>query len=136
MVVESLTLAKELGLDGDAAQKLFDARHGASSKETKRIVDASNQVAQKWIENIVSDKEFGGEKVQENIKIAQRVIEKFGTPQLRELFNQTHLGNHPELMRVFYRIGLGMKDDRVITGDGTAPAGQTTIAKTLYPNMK
>jgi hypothetical protein len=134
-------IAKELGLPQEKAQRLVDLgakmaqKHGAS---VQQHVEAAQT---KWLDAAKSDKEFGGEKLQENLAVAQKAM-KFASPELKTLLNESKLGNHPEVIRWMIRVGKAMSEDKPIPA-GSIPAapavGPTPIeqlAKQLYPDHK
>lgn len=97
--------------------------------------DAANQFAdqvEQWGESLKTDKEFGGDKYDANMASAKSVIDKFGTPELTQLLNESGLGNHPEMVRFVYRISQPMKDSPVFTGGGTGTDTRTFTEK-MYP---
>jgi hypothetical protein len=101
--------------------------------EAKRIqaeADAHVTLVKSWADTVQADKELG---VPENQAIARKTIETFGTPELRNLLNSTGMGNHPEFVKLAYRIGKAISEDGFVRGG--APAGEQTAAKTLFPNM-
>ena len=62
-------------------------------------------------------------------------LDQFGTPELREALDQTGMGSHPEVIRVFSRIGAAISEGKVITGGiGTQDADKTQ-AEVMYPSM-
>jgi len=81
-----------------------------------------------------SDKEIGGDSFTPSVKHAQNAINKFGTPELKSALDSYGMGNHPELVRVFARIGKAMAEDTHVGGNaGGAEADQS---KRMFPNMK
>ena len=68
------------------------------------------------------DKEFGGEKLSENLSTAKKALDQFGTPELRSLLNESGLGNHPEFIRFMFRAGKSISEDRYVgQANGAAP---------------
>jgi hypothetical protein len=121
-------IAKELKLPKDGAQRLIDkvapviaARQSELIKETVKV----------WETQAKADKEFGGDKFAENIGIANKAYDTFGTPELKELLNKSGLSNHPEVIRTFYRAGKAMSEDTFVSGK-TAPSGEKSHADRLY----
>lgn len=123
-------VAKELGLSQEAAQKVVDAVGPQMAAAQKAQLEA---IRNEWTQSTRADKELGGDKLAENLTVAKNAVETFGTPELRALLNDTGLGNHPEIIRAFYRVGQKISGSNVIPGAaGTAPA---SVAATLYPNQ-
>lgn len=131
-VVESFSeIARELNLSQDAAQKVLDKMAPViQSQQMDRIEAARTQ----WLEDAKVDKEFGGEKLQENLGLAKKALDAFATPELRVLLNESGLGNHPEVIRVFVRAGKAISEDRLVTGAQGGQTSGTNDFKRLYPN--
>lgn len=126
---EFTAIAKELKLDQAAAQKLADV----GAKMAQRQVEAHAKLVESWAEQVKTDNEIGGDKLAENLGVARKALEAFGTPGLRDVLNATGLGNHPEVIRAFYKVGKAISEDRFVGG---APKGGTDDpAKKLFPNM-
>ena len=93
-------------------------------------------VTQGWLDQSSSDKEFGGERLDANLAVAKTALDKFGTPELKQLMNQTGLGNHPELIRFFYRAGKAISEDTYVgghkEGEGDRPKNFNDFAAKLY----
>lgn len=109
--------AKELGLSNEAAQKLLE-RDAAQAKGFQDSAKAQlAELSTKWVDAIKADKEIGGESFKGSVEAAHRALEKFGSDALRQALNETGLGNHPELVRTFARIGKAMSEDKFHSGE-------------------
>ena len=122
-------VAKELNLPQDKAQKVLDVMAPAIAE---RQAAALQTMSAEWAESARTDTEYGGEKLTENLAVAKVALEKFATPEFTKLLNDTGLGNHPEVLRVFYRAGKAISQDTVVAGK-QAPAPADRLA-TLYDN--
>lgn len=127
-------VAKELGLSQEQAQRLADIgikqAQGQAAKQTQVLTDAG----ERWATEARADKEFGGEKFEENLGLAKKAVDAFGTPELKTLLNETKLGNHPEVLRFMVRAGKAISQDR-FEGGRAAPAGEKRSAEDrLYGN--
>ncbi len=122
--------AQELKLSQKDAQRLADIGVKMQMKQQ----EAYRKTQQEWIEQSKTDKEFGGEALKENLGIAKKAMEAFATPDLRKLLNESGLGNHPEVVRHFIRVGKAISEDgRVVTGSRSGlPADP---AKRMFPNQ-
>jgi len=129
-VLESFsTVAKELNLPQDQAQKVIDAMAPAiAANQAKQIEAARTQ----WADEARADAEFGGDHLQENLAHAKRAMDTFATPKLKELLDTSGLGNHPELIRFMVRAGKAIGEDQLVTGSQAGAASHD--AKRLYPN--
>lgn len=121
-------VAKDLNLPQDAAQKVLDKMAPViQARQMEQFEAARNQ----WAEATKADKEFGGEKLDENLATAKKALDTFGTPEFRALLNESGFGNHPEVIRVFYRAGKAISEDRFVAGSGKGPQAD---ARRLYSN--
>jgi hypothetical protein len=124
-------VSKELNLPQEAAQKVLDKMGPVLAQ---RQVEAMEAAKTEWVETSKADKEFGGEKLNENLAVAKKALDQFATPELRSLLNDSGLGNHPELIRAFYRVGKAISEDGFVAG-GLAKGNADSVAQRLYPNM-
>jgi hypothetical protein len=113
--VESLkAYAKDKGLSKDQAQELLNQRHDAKEDMVKGYKSEQETLRTQWLDAAKNDKEFGGQHFAQNVEFAKRSLEKFATPGIVEYLNQTGLGNNPEVIRLFYRIGKSMSNDSIV----------------------
>lgn len=120
-------VAKELNLPQDQAQKVLDKMAPVIAA---RQVEQLQAARIEWAEAAKVDKEFGGEKLAENLAVAKKALNAFGTPELRMLLEESGLGNHPEVIRVFYRAGKVISEDRFVAG--SAGKSNPGDARRLY----
>lgn len=128
-------LARELNLSQEKAQKVTDLGAKLAQKWGAQQAEAIQTVAAEWAAASTSDKEFGGDKLDENLAVGKKALEAFGTPELKTLLNESRLGNHPEVIRFMYRAGKAISEDRMVTGGAGPATAATTTAKALYPNQ-
>ncbi|GAL57161.1 hypothetical protein EV102420_06_00350 [Pseudescherichia vulneris NBRC 102420] len=123
-------IARELNLTNEQAQKMVDL-YGTQilPMVQKQQAEAWQKTTEQWAADVKADKEIGGDKLTANIGVAQRALETFGTPDLKEYLNASGLGNHPELIKVFVKVGKAMSEDGMVTGK---ESGQRTAAEVLY----
>lgn len=120
--------AKDADLTQDQAQKLLEKMAPAMVARQNAAIE---QARQQWVADAKADKEFGGDKLPENLGVAKKAMDQFGSPELKSLLEQSGLGNHPEVIRFFFRAGKAISEDRVVTGSAR---GQAFDARSLYPN--
>jgi len=126
-------VAKELNLPQDAAQKVLDKMGPVINAQ--RVESVAKAKAQ-WIESSKTDAEFGGEKLAENLAVAKQALDTFGSPELSKLLSESGLGNHPELIRAFYRAGKAISQDKFVPAGTGGSSGARDAAATLFPNQK
>lgn len=97
-----------------------------------------NQVVQ-WGKDAEADKEFGGAKFQENMGGVAKVIDRWGTPELKQFCEESGIGNHPEFLRMLHRIyrDVGAEDSFGHRREPQGTEGKTEAdrARRLYPSM-
>lgn len=123
--------AKELNLPKDAAQAIVDK---VAPLMAQRQAEAMSSLASEWQNQSRDDPEFGGDKLYENLATAKKAMDTLGTPALKALLESTGLGNHPELIRMFWRAGQQLSEDRFVPAGGTAPQPRDPAAL-LFPSM-
>lgn len=122
-------IAKELGLTQEQAQKLVDIYPQIQQQQAEAW---SKQIAE-WGEQVKADKEIGGDKFNASVGLAQRALDQFGNPELREYLNASGLGNHPALVRFCAKVGKSMAEDSFVVPN---QGGQRSAADILYGNKE
>jgi hypothetical protein len=110
-------VAKDLNLTNESAQKVIDKIAPALAEKFERNVAAARA---QWETDTRSDTEIGGDKLDQNLGVARKALESFGTPALKELLNTSGLGNHPEVVRLLVRAGKAISEDSMVSGTGTS----------------
>ncbi len=100
--------AKESGLSQEKAQKMFTAMRTEADGYVRQ---RTRELAAQWAEQSRTDSEFGGANFKENLGKIAAAYDQFATPQLKSLLDASGLGNHPEVMRMFYRVGKALAQD-------------------------
>lgn len=127
MFAQAEPVLRELNLTNEQASKLASviAAHRASE------VEAHVQQVQEWGKQAAADAEIGGKAFPENVELARSALAAHGTPELKALLDSTGLGNHPEVIRFFTRVGRTVpKEDGVARGERSG--GEKSLAERLY----
>lgn len=130
---EFATLAKELNLSQAGAQKLVDLAMKHSSADAKAQADAVAASRAGWIETAKADKEYGGAEFDKNGAVAVSAIQRFGTPALKALLDESGLGDHPEMIRFAWRVGRAIAEDSHVAGGGDGGA-KRSLEQVAYGN--
>jgi hypothetical protein len=115
-----------LQLGAEKAKKDFEADQAAMDKVQDELREAAR-----------TDPEFGGEKFEENLGIAKKALDAFGSPELTEYLQLSGAGNHPEVIRAFVKVGKAISEDRLVSpesGHGTG-GPKKSREEVMYPNM-
>lgn len=126
-------LAKDLNLTQEAAQAMLGKMAPAMQARQAEVKQATMA---EWETQSKGDKEFGGAKLTDNVALAQKALQQFGTPELSTLLKESGLGNHPEIIRAFYRAGKAISEDgSFVSGVAKNPGGESA-AQRMFPSMK
>jgi hypothetical protein len=132
-ITELKGLAAELQLTPEQAQKIADLGAKQAVRWAENAQTMHVEAVQAWTEAAQADPDIGGAKFAENLAIAKQAFDQFGTPALKQLLDESGLGNHPEIIRWAYKAAKALSDDVVIPGDRDAQV-QTDKFKTMFPN--
>lgn len=118
--------AREAGLSQEAADIVLNkiAPHLAQ-QQAARLAEARND----WAQQSRADAEFGGEKLDENLAVAKKAVEALASPELKTLLEQSGLGNHPEIIRLFYRAGRSLSQDGFVGGRAAQTDAQSIFSE-------
>lgn len=140
-LIEAATpIFKDMGLSNDQANKLMPI----AAQMAQRIGDNLNQqildsVATEranWLNTAKNDTEIGGQNWDASLVTAAKGLDTLGFVKgspLRNLLDESGLGNHPEMIRAFVKVGKAIGEDGFERGAGSAAIIRDK-AEILYPN--
>jgi len=107
--------AHRLGLNKQqfAGLSRYLANQATSYKENR--AENTQQAMQESVKHL--QQEFG-QAYQQNITHAQEAVKRFGGESLIRALDETGLGNNPELVKTFAKIGRMIAEDEVLGGGG------------------
>lgn len=118
-VEQIAAFAKAQGLSQTQAQAILNREsQAAASLEASQATLLKDQ-AQTWLDTAAKDPEIGGEAFPRHAELTKRFTDTFGSEALRQALDATGLGNHPEFIRLAYRVAQTMTDDQWVTGKTT-----------------
>lgn len=126
---------QEMKATNEQAQALTNIAAGMVSKVMKANADAHNKQVQDWHDATV--KEFGAkgkEDFDQKVGIAQKALNKFMSPEERQMIRHYGFGNFPALFRMAHAIGLTMKEDTITTQGNQGDGKEETLGQTWYGN--
>jgi len=131
--------AKTQQLTQEQAQSVLE-RSIASEKDSIAAFEAQQAedlqaLKQGWLDETMADKELGGDNQKEVLAGAKQVVDQFGSKGLNALFDQSGLGNHPEMIRLLHSISKVVSEDTFINGS-QRPGQQKTTAQIMFPNSQ
>lgn len=119
-----VAVARDAKLAPEVVQKIADI---AAQRELTRATEFRAQV-EAWGAAVKADKELGAP---EALASAVKVVDSFGTPELKSLLAESGLGNHPELVRFVQKIAKAMSEDTIHAGS-TRSGTSLSAASVLY----
>src|SRR6266550_5917625 len=107
---EFRTAAHASGLQPRQAQGLLDWFNKTQTERlsayTKGMEEGVGKLKTEW-----------GTKFDEKVGMAARAVKELGGDELKTMLEETGLGNHPVLVKLFAKIGESMMVDTIIAGD-------------------
>ncbi len=94
----------------------------------ERLQAQATKASNEWAEQT---KQKYGDQLPTVLATAARAVQQFGGNELRDLLDQTGLGNHPVLVDAFSKAGALLKEDKSVPSNGAAPTDKT-FADALY----
>ena len=127
---------RELNLSNEQANKLMPVAKDFAERTAERtlaqIVEAGAAQKKEWHDAFKADPEIGGAKSDETEHLAAKGLDALGYPQghdFRKALTETGFGNHPEMIRVFRRIGEMVGEDGFVRPDGAKQSDQPTESR-------
>jgi len=134
LLAEATPLLKDLGATQEQAQKLIDF-------QTKTLTDFADAQTKAWTDQLgewktarENDAEYGKGKYDASLAAARSAMRTIGGTELVTALEETGMGNHPEMIRVFYRLSKVIGEDTLNFGEGSVEGGKT-LADKLFPNQ-
>lgn len=116
-------------------QALIDLQANLATKASEAGSQRWTEQQQTWQTEIQNDKDLGGANLPKTVANIGRVMDKFGTPELRNWMNETGLGNHPMLIRLFNSLGAQFGEGTALPPGGSTSGGaERTHAQRIFGN--
>lgn len=137
---------KDLGLTQDQAQKLVSWYADQQIKSAEAPTKAIAEMRANWLAAAKADPVLGPKWESVGADIS-KYLNTLGSPEevsaLREAFNVTGAGDHPAIIKAFYRAAQAHIEGKPVSGSGPSPAGQSapgaaarpTGAQAMYPHL-
>lgn len=116
---------KAAGLNQDAAQKLVNL----VVERDKRVEKAQYDQADQWAKEFM--KQPGAK---EELAYAAKARE-FVTPGLREMLKDPRIGNNPEILATFAKIGRMLAEDQMLDRNSRGGPSEKGAAEVLFGDM-
>ncbi len=123
----------EMGLTNRQAQQLADRFIEIQGRRGKAAGEAWAGRVQGWADEARKDRDIGGAKWGGTVGSAQRALSRLGTPALREYLNTSGRGNHPEMIRIFAKVGSMIQEDNPPNGGAGGHGRKAETAHLMFP---
>jgi hypothetical protein len=136
--------AKEMGFTQSQFQSIIEYQFEQQQAATEEAVGHWQERVEGWKTAARTDKEFGGENFDANVKAAMKVATKFGDADLTALVKSPSaenpdglaLGNHPAFLRFVNRISKVLSDTDLVLGEDVQKSDATEARlRRIYPTM-
>lgn len=122
---------RELGLDDEQASKLAPLAVQVEQRVISGLNDEYVALRTDWAKQSRADPHLGGERWPETQRLLAVALDAAGAPrgcEFRKVMDQSGLGDHPAVIRVFRRLG-----EQILAANGGKPP-QRSALENLYPN--
>ncbi len=134
-VEDVAAFAKTNGLTQEAAKSILERENGLLTEYKTAQETSFKKTTDEWKSKLLADPEIGGANFEKNAALANRLIEDFASKELRDAFNKTGMGNHPELVRMFVKIANQRSESSFKQGDGGGNPAKVSDAEAMFPSM-
>ena len=115
----------------ERAQALIDLQGDVARQVAERSNEVWNETQTKWQEEV--RQEFG-DKLDPTLGAISKMLDEFGTPELRDVFAVTGAGNNVHMVKFLGKVAEAMAEGKPLMG---APGGEkASLAERMYPSMK
>lgn len=119
--------ARKHGMNAEAAQDVYQTLAGQLQTQHRTAVEA-------WGEAVRKDPEIGGDKLAESMAQAGKLLDRYGSPALREWLNTSGAGSHPDLVKFVVKLARDFSEDAITTGAPASNANKS-LGELLYPGL-
>jgi hypothetical protein len=122
-------VARENDLTNDEAQAIVN-------QHSESFANAVKEQSEEWRNQVLNDREIGGDDAKRSFALAQRMVEKHGPPELKAELEKFGYGNHPSFVKFCVRLGKAMGEDVYVQAEPTVPTADERAEAVLYPSLR
>lgn len=125
---------KEFAATNKMSKETAQAIVSLKVKEVQEQQAAFQEQRKAWVGELKADAEFGGKGFDANVKTASLTLRQFDTDgSALKVLQATGLDNHPAIVKLLHRVGVGMADDKVhTTHDRSGKRDDRPLSERLY----
>ena len=87
----------------------------------KHIKDTFGAMPVEFLDQLKADPELGGANLDATAAISAKGVAAYASPELKTLLEKTGLSKHKEVVRHFFKLGQGVKEDGMVGGGSNRP---------------
>lgn len=119
----------------DRATKLLELQREVMKAHSEKGDQAFIQMQEQWQNEIKSDPEFAGGKLEPALGGISKLLDRFGTAETRQAFDYTGAGNNPHVVKFLHKMSLVLNEPGIDPSRINPAATPRDPASTLYPNQ-
>jgi hypothetical protein len=100
--------------------KTFEGQRAAAAAQAEADMARLAETEAEWAQSAKADKEFGGSNWESSQSVIAAGRDRLATPEAVKIIEAYGFGNHPEILRMFYRAGKMLDEDRMDGRGGVA----------------
>lgn len=117
----------------EQAQKLVDLQTRLAREASETGSQAWADLQTQWQDEVRNDPDIGGAKLETNLAAIGKLVDQFGTPELRAVMDLTGAGNNVHVVKFCANIAKALTEGGLVSGQ--TPQTQSSAAERLYPSM-
>jgi hypothetical protein len=151
LTVESLTLPEGFELQPEMASEFLEILNGDQSPQDranalialhgKTLTEASEASSKlwdgmqtEWKDEVKADPDIGGAKLQPTLTNIGKLLDEYGTPELKGVFDLTGAGNNLHMIKFLNKIAEKLTEGKLFTAGSPAGANDPdAVAKRMFP---
>lgn len=118
----------------ERAQKLVDMQASLLTKAAEANYEAWSNMQTQWQDEVRTDPEIGGAKLEPTLGEISKLVDKYGSPELRQAMDLTGAGNNPHIVRFLAKVAKDLSEGGPVSG--APPQAKEALADRMYPSMK
>lgn len=144
-IERTVAIASARGLSNEAAQEVLNLASQEVASQREAFMAAYQPGGAEWAKQetawrgaALADPEIGNNKPEQfeaRVALSKRAFDKFASDGFKTFLETTGFGSHPEVVRVFSKIGEAMGEAGVIVS-GSPPINGSRAEDRLYPSMQ
>jgi len=126
-------LVNKFGIPRDAVAGLVALQEQTMKAASEAGSAQWNELQETWRAEVSKDAEIGGEKLQPTLGSISKLLDKYGSPEVRAAFDLTGAGNNPQVIKFLAKVAKDLGEPGPISGQPAAPPRDP--ASILFPNQ-